>query len=249
MVPSKKSRKMTARSKELVFDGVLPDQATTAWRPAAGERYPSPNDGELVVFKDFFHCGFGLPAHPFFRKLLMYYVISLIHLNTNSILHLSIFINLCEAYLGIEPHFNLFRYLFHLKSLSRAKIVGATYLVLRDGKAAEYKPVLLSTSNKGWKVKWFYTENIELGLSGDIDSKPKTNPNWSVRPSDDEMVQVEELLDLLARVNINGVECTQNFIGRRIQPCKERSHLAYEYRQEDFVREAPEMIDNDEINC
>ena len=45
-----------------------------------------------------------------------------------------------------------------------------TYLVLRDGKMAEYKLVPLRTSNKGWKAKWFYTENIELGLSGDIDS-------------------------------------------------------------------------------
>ena len=62
------------------------------------------------------------------------------------------------------------------------------------------------------------------------------------------MVQVEELLDLLAHVNINGVECTQNFIGRQIQPCKERSHSVYEYRQEDFVWKAPETIDNDEID-
>jgi hypothetical protein len=44
------------------------------------------------------------------------------------------------------------------------------------------------------------------------------------------MVQVEELLDILAHVDIDGVECTQNFISRRIQPCKERSHPAYEYR-------------------
>ena len=189
---------------ELVFDGVLPDQVMAAWQPTVGERYPSPNDGELVVFEDFFRRGFGLPAHPFFRKLLAYYGICLIHLNPNSILHLSIFINLCEAYLSIEPHFNLFRYLFHLKSFSRAKVVGATYLVLRDGKAAEYKPIPLSTSNKGWKAKWFYTENIEFGLSGDINSKQKTNPNWSARPSSDEMVQVEELLDLLARVNPMG---------------------------------------------
>jgi len=128
------------------------------------------------------------------------------------ILHLAIFINLCEAYLGIEPHFNPFRYFFHLKSFAGAKVVGATYLVLQDGKAAGYKPVPLSTSNKGWKSKWFYTENVEHGLSEHIDTEVKTNPNWSVKPSSDEMVQVEELLDLLARVDIDGVECTQNFI-------------------------------------
>jgi len=146
----------------------------------------------------------------------MYYGITLVHLNPNNILHLSIFINLCVAYLGIEPHFNLFRYFFHLKSFAGSKVVRVTYLVLQDGKASKYKSVPLNTSMKGWKSKWFYTKNVEDELSTDIDSLATPNPNWSVRPSSDEMHHVEELLDLLARVNIDGVECTQNFIDRRI---------------------------------
>ena len=85
---------------------------------------------------------------------------------------------------------------------------------LRDGKALEYKLVPLSTSNKGWKSKWFYTKNVENGILEDIDSKAKPNPNWSARLNRDEIVQVEELLDLLACVDIDGVECTQNFISR-----------------------------------
>lgn len=82
------------------------------------------------------------------RKLLVYYGIALVHLNPNSILHLSSFINLSMTYLGIEPHFNLFCYLFHLKSFARAQVVGSTYLVLWDGKAIEYKLVSLRTSDK-----------------------------------------------------------------------------------------------------
>ena len=62
------------------------------------------------------------------------------------------------------------------------------------------------------------------------------------------MHHVEELLDCLAHVNINGVKCTQNFLGQRIQPYKERSHPAYEYQDVDFVREAPEPLNNEEIN-
>ena len=163
MAPWKDSWKLDARRKEwvassntqsdleeMVMDGILPDQAIAKWRPAVGERFPYPLDGELVVFEDFYHRGFGLPAHPFVRKLLMYYGIALVHLNPNSILHLAIFIN--EAYLGIEPHFNIFRYFFHLKSFAGADVVGATYLVLWDGKASKYKPVPLITSNKGWKA-------------------------------------------------------------------------------------------------
>ena len=33
----------------------------------------------------------------------------------HSFVHISIFVHLCEAFLGIEPHFELFRFLFHLK--------------------------------------------------------------------------------------------------------------------------------------
>ena len=119
--PRKRTRTETTQSTEwvqstcseadinvLVFDGVLPDQATAGWRAAAGERFLTPDTDELVVFESFFVRGFGIPAHPFLRKLVHYYGIALCHLNPNSILHLAIFINLCEAYLGIDAHFNLF---------------------------------------------------------------------------------------------------------------------------------------------
>lgn len=96
----------------MVIDSVLPDEASTSWRPAAVEQFLDPKSGELVMFEAFFHRGFGLPTHTFIRKVLHYYGILHIHLHPNSYLHLSIFINLCEAYLGIEPHFNLFRHLF-----------------------------------------------------------------------------------------------------------------------------------------
>ena len=142
------------------MDEILPDEMTIGWHLVEAERFRNPRVSKLVIFEDFYRRGFGLPTHPFLRKLLLYYGILLIHLNPNSILHLAIFINLCEAYLGIEPHLNLFRYFFHLKSFVDAKVVGATYLVLRDGKVAEYKLVPLSTSNKGWKSKWFYTKNV-----------------------------------------------------------------------------------------
>ena len=64
----------------MVFEGVLHDQATAGWRPAAGEPFLAPDTSELVVFMAYFVRGFGIPAHPFLRKLLGYYGISLCHL-------------------------------------------------------------------------------------------------------------------------------------------------------------------------
>lgn len=93
---------------ELVVEGVLQDRVTAGWRPAAGEPFPTPDTGELVVFESYFIRGFGIPAHPFLLKLLAFYGITLCHLHPNSILHISLFINLCEVFIGIASHFNLF---------------------------------------------------------------------------------------------------------------------------------------------
>ena len=89
------------------MDGILLDEVKAGWCPTEGECFPNPRAREFVAFEDYYQRGFGLPAHPFLRKLLPYYGISLTHLNPTpfSILHLAIFINLCEAYLGCSTRF------------------------------------------------------------------------------------------------------------------------------------------------
>jgi hypothetical protein len=50
----------------------------------------------------------ALPTSNFFRGLLYFYGIQIHHLNPNSIAHVAIFVYLCEAFLGIEPHIAMF---------------------------------------------------------------------------------------------------------------------------------------------
>jgi hypothetical protein len=52
---------------------------------------------------------------PFFRGLLDFYRLNLTHLNPNSILQISIYVHLCEAFLGVLPHFGLWKYLYHCR--------------------------------------------------------------------------------------------------------------------------------------
>ena len=92
----------------LVFDGLL------LLKPL-GEDRPYENTGKILVFAPYFERGLGLPCSAFFSGLLSYYRIQLHHLTPNSFVHISIFVLLCEAFLGIEPHFELFRFLFHVK--------------------------------------------------------------------------------------------------------------------------------------
>ena len=117
--------------------GVLPDRVTAGWWLALGEPFPMPHTDKVVVFEDYFWPGLGFLVHPFLRDLLELWVVSLCNLHPNTILHIPIFIHFCEAYLGILPHFNLFRHLFWLKKRAGggSKVISEVYLQLRDGMA------------------------------------------------------------------------------------------------------------------
>jgi hypothetical protein len=97
----------------LIDVGVLPPKELCSWRICRGVTVPIEDTHESVVCVPFLICGLALPVSPFFRGLLDFYNLNLTHLNPNSILQISIFVHLCEAYLGILPHFRLCKYLYH----------------------------------------------------------------------------------------------------------------------------------------
>jgi hypothetical protein len=97
---------------DLVSLGVLHDKELGGWRVSESESFLVPQPGEIVVFEDFFKRGFGVPIHPFLQGLCLYYETRICNLHPNSILLVSTFIHLCEAFGGFLPHFDLFRYLF-----------------------------------------------------------------------------------------------------------------------------------------
>ncbi|KAK1608015.1 hypothetical protein QYE76_031688 [Lolium multiflorum] len=76
---------------------------------------PKPPKGFTVMFAAFLFRGLSLPAHEFLPSLPFVYGIQLWQLTPISILHLSIFITLCEAFLGIDPHWGLWRKIFYVK--------------------------------------------------------------------------------------------------------------------------------------
>ena len=144
--------------------GVLPNRVTARWWPALNEPFPMPHTDNVVVFEDYFWCGLGFPVHPFLRDLLELWVVTLCNLHPNTILHISIFIHFCEAYLRILHHFNLFHHLFWLKKRGSvgSKVVGWVYLQLWDGMVSEYLTMPLNTPLKGWNTRWFYMKQSHL---------------------------------------------------------------------------------------
>ena len=146
------------------------------------------------------------------------WVVSLCNLHPNTILHISIFIYFCEAYLRILPHFNLFCHMFWLKKRGGggSKVVGGVYLQLRDGMAGEYLTVPLSTLLKGWNTRWFYMKQSHPAIHCDADHIPESQKSWSERPSSVDMEQVRELLNLIKGMKTNGGLVAASFIMRRI---------------------------------
>ena len=95
--------------------------------------WPFNETDEIVMFTPIYDCRFATPAHDFLRGLLFFYELELIHLDPNSILQLSLYIHLCEAILGIDPHFHLWRHLFHVVP-DQSTVVGGATFQLRQGR-------------------------------------------------------------------------------------------------------------------
>ena len=67
------------------------------------------------MFLTHFVCGLGFPLHPFVRGLMFYYGLDFHDLAPNSILNISAFIVVCEAFLRIPTHFGLWLKTFNVK--------------------------------------------------------------------------------------------------------------------------------------
>jgi hypothetical protein len=137
----------------LVQVGVLPPKELSSWNIWQGITVPIEDTHESIVFVPFLIRGLGLPVSPFFCGLLDYYSLNLTHLSPNSILQIAIFMHLCEAFLGISPHFGLWKNLYYCKlgmTSGQHQVVGGASLVLRRGKKAKYLDIPLKDNIKGW---------------------------------------------------------------------------------------------------
>jgi hypothetical protein len=192
----------------LVFEGLLQEKNLVNWCPSFREPFSMENVDKIVTFYHFAKRGLALPSYSFFRGLLYYYGLELHHLNPNSIYHISIFIHLCEAFLGIEPHWDLFRFLFRVKSQPTSKklsVVGGAGIQLRQQASERYLSYKFPSNLPGWKNHWFYTENHAPQLPNKTNNPRVVRPEWNLELSRGDMDQVEELLDIIEAQKMTGV--------------------------------------------
>src|SRR3954468_15220814 len=96
------------------------------------------------MFIAFLVRGLSLHAHEFLRGLLFTYGIQLWQLTPNSLLQVAIFVTLCEAFFGIEPHFGLFKRILYIElhsNIAGLHVLGRVGFSLRQD--AEYFKFLM----------------------------------------------------------------------------------------------------------
>jgi hypothetical protein len=97
---------------KLVKNGFMTAVELEACRMPEDPAFPTPVEGYMVSFTVFYEQGFGMPPHQFLCSLLRYYGLKLHHLTPSGALHISAFMTLCEAYLGIGPKYDMWKYFF-----------------------------------------------------------------------------------------------------------------------------------------
>ena len=182
------------------------------WLVLGQEDAPVSPDSYVISFAPLHKCRLVVSPHPFFRGLLHHYQIELQHLNPNGIQHITTFIAMCEGYLGIEPHFELWRYLFSISLIKErgqetSVPMGCAGIHLRGQRAAEYMPCQLSRSNKGWHSHWFYLKNDPAAplpvFSGClIEEVP---PSWPWGPPIKKKKRMHDLLEAITFLKTHGL--------------------------------------------
>jgi hypothetical protein len=251
-----------ARAEKLVAKGFLPKEAESGWRvPPLGSRRPEPRSDEVVVLAAFFERGLGLPANRFFRGLLHFYGLELHHLNPNTVLQISAFIVLCEAYLGIRPNFALWRYFFLMRPIPESKsvktpaLVGGAGAQLRLGMGEKYPQIPLKKSLGRWSSDWFYIKNraeaLRDGLPRFSGRIPQESESFKAGITAEEKITVDILVDMIGELKeagLTGAGLCWTFFERRVQPLKVRPHFMWFYSDRtDPMRESHEELSTTEV--
>jgi hypothetical protein len=256
--PSREWKKSKVKIEDLLAllnSGFIREKEVYMWRAASGDPYPMEKaEDEIPMFACFTERGLALLASDFFKGLLVYYGFEYLNLNPNGIFHTAVFIHFCEAFLGIKPHWILFRKFFGVKpqpSASNPRVVGGAGIQMREDASEQYLAYKLIDSNADWKARWFYVTNHHPGLPKPSGRQPRHRDWWNTEPTMQEGIQLPELLARIKELREAGLRAEHvafSFMKRRVHPLMARDTLGFEYTgDEDTSRMPGGEVDDDDI--
>nr|AAV32122.1 putative heavy chain myosin [Oryza sativa Japonica Group] len=245
-----KSTSTNASLKKLQDDGALPGRGTMERETGGTE--PEPVLSRMVAVEDYILCSFLPPPSEFLLLVLNFYGLSLLHLNPNSIAFLSIFSCLCEAYIGVEPFVDLFRFYYELRWMEPKKVSGCVGFRLQDGLKSRFIPFQCPSSRSKWRARWFY---LQIENSDPVFVVPEEQPDkiseWTAKPALTPSFQsFIDIIDDLRIRGLSGYEVATDFISRRIQPLQARAHPAFDYSgPEDTTWVSHRGLNSETVEC
>ncbi|KAK1679431.1 hypothetical protein QYE76_040279 [Lolium multiflorum] len=209
------------------------------------ESYPNPPMEYRVSFVDHLIRGLSTPIHDFLRGLLFVYGIQLHQLTPNSILHISIFITLCECFLGITPNWILWKRIFCLRrngSHSTTYNIGGVVICVRTD--VDYFDVKFPDSVQGWRRRWLYIHEEDANsvehniVPFDGSAKIQRRHSWDAEASEEERKATEALMTRIHELQntrgkeLSGVQIIAYFLRIRVQPLQARKNPLWTYAGE-----------------
>jgi len=188
--------------------------------------------GEFVLFTSHISTGVGLPISSFLLLLLEDFGLQLQHLTPHSLLLTSIFVHLCEMFVGVRPCVILFRHFFILVKSGRAKDeVGAYYFQTRSDLPAPYIPGLTGGKWEEWRRDWVIaTTEANERLALPTEGPTTDRASWRAKPSlQPDFDSVLGKIRSLVESGLTSLHVLGDLLKRWIAPLKQRPRPAWSF--------------------
>jgi len=152
------------------------------------------------------------------RALCLHYGVELQHFSPNAITVTAVFATVCEGYLGMMPHWELWLHLYRgelfnaptgTTGVRKPMRAGCLNLMLKTGKTErprEYIPVGLSTNHAGSDSQWFYLRNDDDLLPAYTGRLITERPeNWTYDVVQVHQSRLDPLLDAMKKLRLEGL--------------------------------------------
>jgi hypothetical protein len=169
----------------MVQEGLIVAREISKWRVEPNAALPAPSKKEIVMLKSHIDRGFSLPPSYLRKSMLCHYRLCLCHIAPNSLTIIAGFVALCEGFLGVYPHGDLFHLYFNIRhnrdSNGDLRNCGSISFVPCSGKSYPYvKP---HDSAKGWRESFFYQAEQapperNFGLRSFVDGPAQEQDSW-----------------------------------------------------------------------
>ncbi|KAK1609370.1 hypothetical protein QYE76_033043 [Lolium multiflorum] len=216
------------------------------------ESYPTPPMRYRVSFVDHLIRGLSAPIHPFLRGLLFIYGLQLHHLTPNSILHISIFITLCEAFLGVQPNWALWKRIFCRRNGSPNVAYNIGGISVRP--TVDYFDVKLPDSVQGWRKKWLYIQEENHGCAEDnippFDGAEKIfrRHSWDAEATEEERTSTKAYVTCYTSSTKSGEEETSatRYVSTRAREklAKIFNDMSFESSADSYISDSSSDVDS-----